>query len=110
MKRTYIVEGSNWNAKVLLENGEYGLDYKEAATRAMEAAFKENFLPNPDVTVTMTDNDPATVGLILGIHLEGETQDDDNAVWVRTVLIASNAGLPEIANVLLEAEKQIRGQ
>ena len=95
----YIVEGANFVATVMVDAELCNCPFIEAATKTLEYVFRHGpDSENPDNFFLMRkDHNGPSVGDFMGICKEGDIGNDEKMMHVKTVAVAENAGVLEIA-------------
>ena len=95
--RTFIVEGSNWQTIVDVNEETCGPKYVDLAVEAMTTAV-ERFLKSRSTAVETIDiNEEKSLGLILKAYEKGNENRVDYEVASLTELILRNAGYGRLA-------------
>ena len=109
MKRKITVRGSNFKVTVEVDPEICGDLYMEAATQALEIVFghgpdtadsAEVVIPNP--------NEEPNLGLILQSYFTEDENDEEKHYYIRSLIVARNAGLLWIVSQLETAESMLK--
>jgi len=109
MKENFIVEGANWDATILIDTELHDNPLMEAATQIIEVLFGDgpDSEKSHEIEVHMTDEDSPNLGLIVCVYKEQDRGNEEKRHYVKSKILAQNAGLTELAKLLEESEKQL---
>lgn len=113
MKEKYFVEGANWIASIAVDTEVVGDPYMEAATQCVEKLFKSNpeelsTLESDDFHLYQNrDNETLSLGLVVYVYPMKNNLKESEYKYIRTKVVAENAGLIQLVSFMDIIEKAI---
>jgi hypothetical protein len=109
MKRKVTTCGANFKVTVEIDTDICGDPYMEAATQALEIVFGNgpDTADSAEVVIPNPSEEP-NLGFILQMYFAEDEKDEEKHFYVRSLLVAQNAGLLWMVSQLEAAERILK--